>query len=80
MSFNGEMGQGPSGSAAMVALMAVFPMVLFPGIAALFLLAVLVVQIAASRTGHAAQSGTGKGTLIEDEGTGGTGGRADGRT
>ena len=74
------MGQGPSGSAAMVALMAVFPMVLFPCIAALFLLAVLVVQIAASRTGHAAQSGTGKGALIEDEGTGGTGGRADGRT
>ena len=64
----------------MVALMAAFPMVLFPCVASLFLLAVLVVQIAASRAGHAAQSGTGKGILIEDESTGGTGGHANGRT
>ena len=67
-------------SAAVIAVLTVFPMALFPRLFALFLSAVLIVQIAASRTGHAAQSGTGKGTLIEDEGASGTGGHADGRT
>ena len=63
----------------MIAVLTVFPMALFPRLFALFLSAVLIVQIAASRTGHAAQSGTGKGTLIEDEGASRTGGHADSR-
>ena len=55
-------------------------MVFFPGFGALFLFAVFVVQVAASRTGRSTQRGTGKGILVEDGGTSGTGGRANGRT
>ena len=54
--------------------------VLFPVFLTLFLFAVLVVQIAAGSTGNTAQSGTGKGILIEDDSSGDTGGSADGRT
>lgn len=54
--------------------------VLFPVFFTLFLFAVFVVQIAASRAGNSSKSGTGKGILIEDGGADRTGGNADGRT
>lgn len=54
--------------------------VLFPVLLTLFLFAVFVVQVAASRAGNASEGGPGKGILIENDGTNGTGGSADGRT
>ena len=63
-------------------LVVLFPVfgALFPALFTLFLFAVFVVQVAASRAGNAAESGSGKGILIEDDSSGDTGGRADGRT
>jgi hypothetical protein len=54
--------------------------VLFPALFTLFLFAVFVVQVAASSAGNASEGGSGKGILIEDDSSGDTGGRADGRT
>ena len=54
--------------------------VLFPVFFTLFLFAVFVVQVAASRAGHSTQSGAGKGILIENGGADRSGGNADGRT
>ena len=56
------------------------PVVLFPMFGALFIFAVLVVQVAASSAGNTAEGGSGEGILIEDDSSGDTGGRADGRT
>ena len=53
---------------------------LFPVLFALFVFAVLIVQVAASRTGHSAKGGTGEGILVDDGGTNGTSGNANGRT
>ena len=53
--------------------------VLFPVLLTLFLFAVLVVQVAASRAGNSAKRGAGEGILIDDGGADGTGGNADGR-
>ena len=80
LSYAGDGAERPSFSAAVVAgRMVTFLVTPFPRFAAFFVFSVLVVQIAASRTGHTAQCGTGKGILIEHEGTGGTGGHAKSR-
>jgi len=54
--------------------------VILPAFGTFFIPAVLVVHIAASRTGNTAQCGSGKGILVEDDGSGHTGSRADGST
>ena len=52
----------------------------FPVLFALFVFAMFIVQVAASRTGHSAKCRSGEGILIDDSGTDGTGGNTDGRT